>query len=411
MSRLSILSALVLAAGVCSPTTTEAASPRPRYFGFYEGQVTVTTSPYYPPGTYNAEAAVSETASGVIGYVNIAFAPLDPLGGTITHAFSARLAGSSNTLTLQYKDRVCGAGDPIGKCYPHDPTGTQYSFEGDASFVNGKLLLATPSILPGLPYTATLPLDSAEMTRRQTEPRASFEGTYQDLGYIWMGTLILPTPLPLSGSNTVDIQSGQIVSWVTEGGPLVPGIISASCFDDARGLGWMNQQGSWFYYWVLHPDGEGVSVFVTFDDVTPSCAVLQDPLAGAELDRVHDDLVGAMFERSAPASGPGKIEGLLLSRSGSMLDLTWEPDCGTGMKYSVYRGDLTIGYDSMVVESCSVNGTTASIPEGAGSADFFLVVPNRQNKAGSYGLDSRNIRRLPPATRCFPQGAVDSCAP
>ncbi len=408
MVRRYVLPCVVVA--VLSSTTTVQAE-RPRYFGFYEGQVTVTTSPYYPSGTYTAEAAVSETDSGVVGYVNIVFDPQDSLGGIITHAFSARLESSSNTLALQYQDRVCGAGDPIGKCYPHDPTDTQYSFEGDASFVNGKLILHMPSLLPGLPYAATLPFDSGELTRRQNETRASFEGTYQDLDYIWMGTLILPTPLPLNGSNTVDIQGGQIVSWLQDGVPLPPGVITDSCFDDARGLGWMNQQGTWFYYWMLHPEGEGVSVFVTFDDVTPNCADLQDPLAGLELDRVHGDLVGSMFERSPAASGPGRVEGLTVDRSAGALDLAWQPDCGNGMKYSVYRGNLALGYDSLVAESCNVNGTTVSISEGAGAADFFLVVPNRQNKEGSYGLDSRNIRRALPTNACYPQGAVDSCAP
>jgi hypothetical protein len=65
----------------------------------------------------------------------------------------------------------------------------------------------------------------------------------------------------------------------------------------------------------------------------------------------------------------------------------------------------------MVQESCSVNGTSLSVPEGAETAEFFLVVPNRMNRAGSFGLDSRNIRRPVPTNACFPAGTIDSCAP
>ena len=412
MGRLPVMTAVSLAVGVCWLQAAEAASPPPRFFGRYTGQATVTTSPYYPPGVYDAEAAVAQTPSGVVGFVNIVFDPLDTLGGIITHAFSATVAGGSNQLTLRFSDRLCGAGDPIGKCYPHSADNVQYSFEGQATFAAGMLTLSTPSILPGLPYSATLPFDSAEMTRNQNEPRVSFDGVYENLEYIWMGTVLLPLPLPLFGNNYVVIQDGEIVQWIADdGSPVPPGVISESCFDDSRGLGWMNQQGFWFYYWVLDPDGEGVAVIVTFDAEHPDCADLQDPIAGGELDRVHADLVGVMFELSAPVSGPGMIRDLRLSRNGGMLDLTWQSDCGRANKYSVYRGDLAVGYDSLAPETCNVLGTSLTIPEGPGAADFFLVAPNRMQADGSYGLDSRNIRRPPPSNACFPHGPIDSCAP
>ncbi len=408
--RVQVVVALVVASlvGAATPSLAE----RPRYYGFYEGTATVTASPYYAPGDYAAEAAIAETDSGIVGFLTIVFDAADGLGGSITHRLATPLPPASNSVTLRYQDRVCGAGSPVGKCYPHDPTGDQYSFEGRASFLNGELHLATPAVLAGVGYAPQLPFDEAVLTRRQTEPRTSFDGAYENLEYIWPGTLIVPTPLPLSGSNTVEIAGGQITSWAGDGGSeLPPGIIVADCFDDARGLGWMNQQGTWFYDWVLHSDGEGVAVVVTFDDVAPDCGALPDPLAGAKLDRVHDDLVGVMFERTAPATGPGRVVGLTVAKSGGSLDLSWQPDCGTASRYSVYRGDLALGYASAQAEACAVNGTAANVVEGTGSADFFLVVPTRMNRAGSYGLDSRSIRRLPPASACYDDATLDSCAP
>ena len=409
--RLARASAVVAVGVFCLGSTFVQATGPPRLFGHYSGQADVSTSPFYPPGVYDAEVLVAQTASGVVGYVNIVFDAADFLGGTLTYVFSARLSGSSNVITLSYSDRKCGAGDPIGKCYPHSQT--QYSFDGAAVFVVGTLTLLTPSIRPDLPYVATLPFDSIQLTRTQSELRSSFEGVYDNLDYPWMGTVLLPLPLPLAGNNEVVIQNGAITQWTGNGGvPVsVPGIVSVSCFDDSRGQGWMNQQGFWFYYWVLAPDGQGVSVIVTFDTQAPDCADLQDPLAGDNLDVVHGDLVGVMFERSAPVSGPGVVSGLQVAKSSGMLDLTWEGDCGSGVKYGVYRGDVAAGYDSLAPELCNAMGSGATLPEGSGTADFFVVVPNRGQGEGSYGLDSHNVRRPPAASACFAQTAVDSCAP
>ena len=109
---------------------------------------------------------------------------------------------------------------------------------------------------------------------------------------------------------------------------------------------------------------------------------------GHKLDVVHGDLVGVMFERSAPVSGPGVVSGLQVVKNSGMLDLTWEGDCGAGVKYGIYRGDLAAGYDSLAPELCNAMGTSVTLPQGPGAADFFLVVPNRGQDEGSYGVDS-----------------------
>ncbi len=272
-----------------------------RWFGHYTGTALVTDSEFFPPGDYAAEVAIAQTASGVVGYINITFDPKDFLGGIVTHTFSGALV-AGNKLDLKYSDRICGAGDPIGYCYPHFTGGfAQYSFTGPAAVKGEDLFLSEPVVLPDLHYEATLPFESANLTRIPGPPRDTFNGTYSNLEYIWMGTALFPLPLPMFGNNQVEIVDGQIIEWINNGDnmPLAgePGaVISAWCFDDAVGIGWMNQQGFWDYDWILDPAGQGVSVIVTFDGPAPNCAALQDPLEGDRLDAVHLDLAGMMFE-------------------------------------------------------------------------------------------------------------------
>ncbi len=96
------------------------------------------------------------------------------------------------------------------------------------------------------------------------------------------------------------------------------------------------------------------------------------------------------------------------------LVLSWARDCGAGTIYGIYRGDLAAGYGSLAAEpgGCAVSGESVTIAEGAGDADFFLVVPNDGSFDGSYGSDSAGSPRPPAASACraqAPQLAV--CAP
>ena len=79
--------------------------------------------------------------------------------------------------------------------------------------------------------------------------------------------------------------------------------------------------------------------------------------------------------------------------------------------YAVYRGDLEVGYESIVPEPglCDVAGTSATIPLGTGNAEFFLVVPHTAGTEGSYGTSSSGARP-PAAGACYPQGALAACA-
>jgi hypothetical protein len=110
---------------------------------------------------------------------------------------------------------------------------------------------------------------------------------------------------------------------------------------------------------------------------------------------------------------PGAVSGLTVQRAGGALALGWASDCGGTTSYEVYRGDLALGYPSLRPEPgfCTTSGTGASIPLGAGTADFFLVVPTDGGFAGSYGRASDGSERPLPAHACHPRDLVDNCAP
>lgn len=111
---------------------------------------------------------------------------------------------------------------------------------------------------------------------------------------------------------------------------------------------------------------------------------------------------------------PGASDGLTVHKdnAGHLL-LSWGPDCGGATTYGIYRGDLRLGYSSLAPESgfCSTASTSATLPQGPNPADFLLVTPNDGSHEGSYGTNSAGVRRPPATTECFPQGAINACAP
>jgi hypothetical protein len=114
------------------------------------------------------------------------------------------------------------------------------------------------------------------------------------------------------------------------------------------------------------------------------------------------------------ARPPGASGDLRVGKNGEgALLLSWSADCGGGTRYGIYRGSLGTGLPSIKKEEgfCTVAGMTASIPAGAGTADFFLVVPGSGDYEGSYGVDSQGHPRPPAILACYPQDQIDSCQP
>ncbi len=112
-------------------------------------------------------------------------------------------------------------------------------------------------------------------------------------------------------------------------------------------------------------------------------------------------------------ANPGSTKNLTITKSGGALALTWATDCGGTSHYSVYRGNLSLGYSSIAPEpgQCDVTSTSVTVPQGAGTGDFFLIVPNDGGFEGSYGSQSNGTARAPAALACHARDTVNSCIP
>jgi hypothetical protein len=111
---------------------------------------------------------------------------------------------------------------------------------------------------------------------------------------------------------------------------------------------------------------------------------------------------------AATSGSAGDVTNLTVARSGTDLVLSWGVDCGSGDTYSVYRGDLTLGYGSMAFDLCSITPTNVTIPTAAPDNEFFLVVPASNDEEGSYGASTAGTR-LPAPGACHPQGPLNEC--
>ena len=98
--------------------------------------------------------------------------------------------------------------------------------------------------------------------------------------------------------------------------------------------------------------------------------------------------------------GAGEVVDLQLAKlEDGTLDLSWDSDCGDPGGYSVYRGELALGYASTVpvAGQCTLTDPSTVIGPIQGVSEFFIVVPHLNEEAGGYS------GRTPPAAACFPQ--------
>lgn len=135
--------------------------------------------------------------------------------------------------------------------------------------------------------------------------------------------------------------------------------------------------------------------------------------AGWNVDDIR--LFGVTSDSCEPVARatPGSVGSLTVGKAGANLNLSWSNDCGGTTRYGIYRGQLSSGYGSIapVPGQCDVTGSSISIPQGAGSADFYLVVPNDGGFEGGYGFNSSGAARAPSANACHPRDTVNSCTP
>ena len=147
------------------------------------------------------------------------------------------------------------------------------------------------------------------------------------------------------------------------------------------------------YYVRVFPDcnGNGVS------DVTDLGETSSED---CDANRVPDEC------QAAPGCiGAGAVQGsgLSVARSpGGELTLAWEPSCADGDDYAVYEGALG-DFTSHVARVCSTGGETTETVSPYPGDRYYLVVPTRAGREGSYGKGGAEADRAPSLTACFPQ--------
>lgn len=114
---------------------------------------------------------------------------------------------------------------------------------------------------------------------------------------------------------------------------------------------------------------------------------------------------------------PGRVINLRLNKNvQGMIELNWSGECGDPDGFSVYRGDVALGYTSLMPEpgACNLPETSFVLPMGVPAAELFLIVPYRTQLAGGYGMRSGQDPREPIVGACYapaPETATTACQP
>ncbi|MBP1611507.1 MAG: Flagellar hook-length control protein FliK [Acidobacteria bacterium] len=310
---------------------------------------------------------------------------------------------------------VGGSGAPVQFFTDGIETNRGWSFNDNGS-PSGEWQIDSPrglgggAALPGQPKPSPDPSAAAEGTRVLGNDLTGLGpglGNYEGL------TNTTATSPPINCSDAVQVGI-QFKRWLN----IAPNDI-ASVSVSADGQTWTNLyvssgyvvENAWSNHaydvsaWADRNPNFRIRFGLTADNV------LQ--VSGWNIDDIR--LTGVTRDSCQPVTRakPGAVSGLTVQRAGGALALDWATDCGGTSSYEVYRGDLALGYSSLQPEPgfCATSATGASIPVGAGKADFFLVVPTDGGFAGSYGRASDGSERPLSAAACHPRDLVDSCVP
>jgi len=104
-------------------------------------------------------------------------------------------------------------------------------------------------------------------------------------------------------------------------------------------------------------------------------------------------------------AGPGSVNDLRLTKGVSgTIELDWNEGCGDPDGFSIYRGDLALGYASLMPDpgGCNHHASPAVLPMGTASGELFLIVPHGNGFAGGYGVSESQDLREPILAACYP---------
>lgn len=123
------------------------------------------------------------------------------------------------------------------------------------------------------------------------------------------------------------------------------------------------------------------------------------------------------FTPGAPAPGavpngssvPGTPLTLAKAPAGQ-ITLSWGPACRSADTYAVYEGPLGTYYNHAPI-TCSTGGSTSSTFTPASGSTYYLIVPIKTGKEGSYGVDSNGSERPQGGSNCGVQALPNPVCP
>ena len=103
---------------------------------------------------------------------------------------------------------------------------------------------------------------------------------------------------------------------------------------------------------------------------------------------------------------PGTL--LTVHRAGGILSLSWGASClAADTDYTVYEGQIG-DFASHAPLRCTTSGATSTTVTPGQGSHYYLIVPRREKREGSYGTDSAHDPRPEGVSRCFVQ-QLGSC--
>lgn len=274
--------------------------------GVWSGRAEVAGGRFTRAGSFDARLVVYVGGDRVRGYLDI----------EQTEAGTGRVDSPSyfvdgeidgNVVSIELTERVCGAGEPVGLCYPDG--GARRLIYRASGTVDGDTLSFEPAeVIPGsapLPDGLEFEPPFAELALDYAEPEAgSSEG-----GIVgrWRGACRIPRDvvysldLPMFGDNEMEIAlddagAPTITRFVNRGTVVWPQpepILLGDTFryDDASGRFWFvslwNIFGRWLY--AGRHDGDVLEILLIGDDIDPATAIWSE--TGTPVDPLTADLL------------------------------------------------------------------------------------------------------------------------
>jgi hypothetical protein len=150
------------------------------------------------------------------------------------------------------------------------------------------------------------------------------------------------------------------------------------------------------YYLRVFPDCNNNFI----SDVTD---VSSDTSPDCDADFIPDEC-RSVVECLGAGAVPGTGAPLTVNRAaGGALTLAWGASCVSGSEdYAVYEGALS-SFSSRAPQTCSTSGARSWTVTPLAGSSYFLVVPVRADREGSYGTGELGLERVPATPACKPQ--------